>query len=396
MKKKVIIVMTSMYLGGAERSLLGLLEAFDYERYSVSLFLLDHSGELMEYIPREVHLLPENPKYKALEGSIKDAFRNRQFSVGFRRILGKIKSNQFAKRFLGAKDIIVHTEYKQKYTWEILPMISDDTYDLAISFMTPHYVTAYKVNAKKKIAWVHTDYTKMHLDIDSELKMWDLYTNIAAVSEGVRDCFVEVFPSLKNKMVVIENVLPETMIRKQAQESLDDEMKSDAFILLSIGRFTNAKNFDQVPDICRRIMEKGLKVVWYLIGFGGEEELIKEKIEENKMQDNVILLGKKDNPYPYIRACDLYVQPSRYEGKSVTVREAQMLGKPVVITNYATAASQLNDGRDGMIVPMDNEGCAREITELLLDSNKMKELSDNTSERDYSNKEEINKLYKLI
>ena len=99
-------------------------------------------------------------------------------------------------------------------------------------------------------------------------------------------------------------------------------------------RFCRAKNFDNVPDICRRLCEKGLDIKWYLIGFGGDEALIRQKIREAGMDERVIMLGKKENPYPYIAACDLYVQPSRYEGKCVTVREAQMLGKPVVITRY--------------------------------------------------------------
>ena len=114
------------------------------------------------------------------------------------------------------------------------------------------------------------------------------------------------------------------------------------------------------------------------------------------MQDHVTILGKKSNPYPYIKACDLYVQPSRYEGNCVSVHEAQILGKPVVITNYATSASQLEDGVDGVIVPMDNEGCAAGIAALLRDKEALKRLSDTCRQRDYSNADEVNKLYALM
>ena len=114
------------------------------------------------------------------------------------------------------------------------------------------------------------------------------------------------------------------------------------------------------------------------------------------MEDRVIILGKKDNPYPYIRACDLYVQPSRYEGKAVTVREAQLLGKPVVITNYATSGSQLEDGVDGVIVPMDNKGCAAGIAALLRDPGRMEELAKVCSRRDYTNAEEVRKIYGIL
>ena len=114
------------------------------------------------------------------------------------------------------------------------------------------------------------------------------------------------------------------------------------------------------------------------------------------MEGQVIILGKKENPYPYIKACDVYVQPSRYEGNAVTVREAQMLGKPVVVTNYATAPSQIRDGLDGVIVPMDNEGCAQGITQLLNDKQKQHAIAHYLATHDYSNVAEAEKLYKLI
>ena len=114
------------------------------------------------------------------------------------------------------------------------------------------------------------------------------------------------------------------------------------------------------------------------------------------MEDYVVILGKKENPYPYIRSCDLYVQPSRYEGNCVCVREAQLLGKPVVITRYPTSASQLEDGVDGVIVPMENEECAAGIVKLLRDPEKMAQLSACCKQRDYSRRKEMEKLYRLM
>ena len=119
------------------------------------------------------------------------------------------------------------------------------------------------------------------------------------------------------------------------------------------------------------------------------------KIVELGMQDRVIILGKKDNPYSYMRACDLYVQPSRYEGKAVSVREAQLLCKPVIITKYDTSDSQLEDGTDGIVVPMDNEGCASGIAALLRDPERMRQLSENCKKRDYTNSAEVEKIYAL-
>ena len=133
-----------------------------------------------------------------------------------------------------------------------------------------------------------------------------------------------------------------------------------------------------------------------MIGYGGDEVLIQKKIDEAGMQKRVIVLGKKENPYPYIKMCDIYVQPSRYEGNCVAVREAQMLGKPVIITNYPTSGSQLEDGVDGIIVPMDNEKCANKIIEVIEDKELQERLSKSTQNRDYTNKDEVNKIYGII
>ena len=167
--------------------------------------------------------------------------------------------------------------------------------------------------------------------------------------------------------------------------------------LLSIGRFCTAKNYDNVPDITRRMIKGGVKdLKWHIIGYGGDETLIRQKIAESGMEKHVILLGKKENPYPYIKACDIYVQPSRYEGKSVTVREAQMLGKPVAVTAYPTAASQINDGIDGVIVLLDNEGCARALAEFIKDNDKQRSLIEYCKNNDFSNVSEVEKIYNLL
>ena len=170
--------------------------------------------------------------------------------------------------------------------------------------------------------------------------------------------------------------------------------------MLSVGRFCEAKNYDNVPDICKRALEiikdKNIDIRWYIIGFGGYEELIRQKIAEAGMQEHVIILGKKSNPYPYIKACDIYVQPSRYEGKSVTVREAQMLYKPVVVTNYPTASSQIQNGDDGVIVPLDNKGCAKGLAEFILDKQKQEHIIKYLKAHDYGNVGEVEKIYDLI
>jgi glycosyltransferase involved in cell wall biosynthesis len=167
-------------------------------------------------------------------------------------------------------------------------------------------------------------------------------------------------------------------------------------LLLSVGRFTEAKNYDNVPDICRRVIKVGIRVKWYIIGFGGDEALIRQRISEAGMEANVIVLGKRANPYPYFKACDIYVQPSRFEGNAVTVREAQMLGKPVVITDYPTARDQIIDGEDGIIVPLDNEGCAVGIARFIQDISLRSKISSNLISLDRSNSAAKEKIFALL
>lgn len=397
MKQSLLIVSHALEIGGAERSLIGLLDALDPERWDIDLFLFRHQGELIADIPEYVNLLPEVPAYTVLARPMKDTLREGHVLLTAARLTGRIAAGRYAKKH-GHTESGVGLEYSHKFTCPLMPAIQPNKeYDLAVSFLTPHYFVAKKVRAKKKVAWIHTDYSRVQVNIPSETAMWSAFDHIASISDAVTGSFLKTFPGLKPKIVLIENILPGRLIKRQALKPIGTDMPANGYIrLLSIGRYCTAKNFDNIPDICARLVSAGLNVKWYLIGFGRDEELIRQKIIEADMVEHVILLGKKGNPYPYIRACDLYVQPSRYEGKCVTVREAQMLGKPVVITRYATSASQLEDGVDGVIVPMDNASCAAGIADLLRDSERMQRLSHACKSRDYSNRQESEKLYQIM
>lgn len=397
--KKILIVSQAMELGGAERALLGLLENIDTNAYEVDLFLMRHTGELMNEIPGNIHLLPEIKAYAALAVPMMTVLKRGQFSIVLGRMYAKLKARQRVKQLKIPGDNAVELEYSHKYTAWAMPAISEKQYDLVISFLTPHYFAAQKTTAKKKIAWIHTDYRTVQIDVESELGMWKQFDWIASISDDVSSSFLKAFPTLKDKIILVENIMPTRHIRALALTSKGVEQElvgEDEIKLLSIGRFCTAKNFDNVPEICKKIREQGLNITWYLIGYGGDEALIRKKIREYGMEDHVIVLGKKSNPYPYLKACDVYVQPSRYEGKCVAVREAQMLGKPVIITNYATSASQLEDGVDGVIVPMDNKDCAQGIVDVLRNPELLECLSKNCKNRDYSNSQEVEKLYLLM
>lgn len=395
--KKIIIVSHAMEIGGAERALLGLLNSFDYSKYQVDLFLMRQEGDLFKFIPKEVNLLPMN-QARYLAVPMKSLISKQEISMLYGRLKAKYLAKKRVKELGLKKENQVELTYSHRYTWEYMDDINPDIeYDLAISFLTPHYICLNHVKAKKKIAWIHTDYSTIDIDVETELDMWKGYNYIASISENVTETFLKKFPTLQDKIIRIDNIVTSNMVERQADEEIDIEFEQEGHLkLLSIGRFSYQKNFDNVPEICKFILKSGLNVKWYLLGFGGDEQLIRDNIEKCGMQEKVIILGKKDNPYPYIKNCDIYVQPSRYEGKAVTVREAQILQKPVIITDYATAHSQIEDGYDGVIVPLDNKECAKGIERVIRDSDLQNKLIENMKKTDYSNGCEVEKIYKLM
>ena len=376
--KTLLFAIHYLELGGAERSLVGLLRALDYSKVKVDLFVYSHRGELMKEIPDDVNLLPEIPDYAQIERPLKDVLKDGYLRLFLARIKAKWQFAQYRKKN-HPKDGSAIFSYVAKNVMPLLPPINPEKeYDLAVSFLAPHDIVLEKVRARKKACWVHTDYTKVNVNTDIELPVWGQYDHIAAVSDGVADAFIMRFPSLHEKVEVVPNIIDSQYVQEQSRTfDIKAEMPQEdsVFRLLSVGRFTEAKNFDNVPDICRRILDAGVPVRWYLIGYGGDESLIRQRIAEASMEKHVIILGKKDNPYPYMSACDVYVQPSRYEGSPVTIQEARALGKPVIVTAFPTVSSVFQDGENGVIVPLDNEGCAQGIVRVLQDPDLQKRIS---------------------
>lgn len=396
-KKRVFIAIQYLELGGAERALLGLLNAFDYSKYDVDLFVYRHGGELFDQIPQPVNLLPESASYAAILKPIKDIALS-QPAIALGRLLAKLDYRKYPlQQSSEHKDDIRIYHCIAERVCNHLPKINSSTeYDLAISFLIPHQYVLQKVQAKKKVAWIHTDYSSIILDAKAELPIWDGYDHIASISDDVTKGFLSVFPSLSGKIIQIENILSSNFIRQQAECPIEDmQPETDEIKLLSIGRFCYPKAFDRAVWICKALVDSGLKLKWYIIGYG-DEAPVRKAIAESRMQDHFVILGKKSNPYPYIKACDIYVQPSRYEGKAVTVREAQVLCKPIIITDYPTAKSQVENNIDGVIVPNEIEGAAIGIKKLIEDCELQEKLVSHLQSCNYGMEEEIEKLYEII
>ncbi len=376
LKKKILFAIHYLELGGAEKSLLGLLDSLDFNQVEVDLFVYSHRGELMAAIPPQVQLLPEIPQYAQIERPLRSVLASGYWRIAWARWRALRQYAAYARK-RRPKDGTAVFSYISRNVVTVLPDIHPEKeYDLAVSYLMPHDYVLNKVRARRKAAWIHTDYSQVDIDAALELPVWSGYDRIVSISPEVTRHFLAVFPSLSERIVLIPNRVPCAWIRQQAMalgpEEVGREMPRTPgrINLLSVGRFSHAKNYDNVPDICRRIRATGLDVCWYLIGFGEEESLIRRKIQECGMEDYVRILGKKENPYPYMKACDIYVQPSRYEGSPMTVLEAQTLDKPVVLSAFPTARSLVKNGVDGRIVPMDNEGCADGIVTFIKDGNR--------------------------
>jgi len=411
-KSRIFIAMHYMEIGGAESSLIGLLEALDPGKVDVDLFVFSHQGVFMNAIPAYVNLLPEIASYSMMEKPMIEVLKKGYLNVVLARLFAKIKCNRYVRKHPTDLEQQAIFGYVGKEMSKVVPhLYKYGEYDLAISYLQPHNFVLEHVKAKKKIAWIHTDYSKIELNTKLELSVWDGYDRIVSISSDVTKGFLSKFPTLSSKILEMENILPKSYIEARANKKVlvANYNEDGVLTLCSVGRISYAKNYDNIPYIAaelKRLFKDNAKPLisnlstlnsfkWYIVGPGDHSDIDKLS-KELGVDNNVIFLGPSDNPYPFIKNCDIYVHPSRFEGKSVVVREAQMLCKPVIITDYPTAKSQVNDGVDGVICNMDNKKVAWAIMNLVCDREKQQEIACNLSMCDYAGEREVYKIYDLL
>lgn len=398
MKRRILITVYNMEIGGIEQSLINMLERFDYRRFDVDLLVYHHTGDLLSLIPEQARLLPELRPYTIFRKPIAQCLREGLFGAVFIRLLSKLQANCYAWfHKLKEGSGYVQMQLTMKYGCRLIPEIKTH-YDLAISYAWPHDIVAERVHADCKVAWIHTDYRELDVNRRQDLKVWQRFDHIFAVSEQCKHTFLSVYPSLSSCVTVMENIQSPERVRSLATQYKPNwrGATNESFCIVSVGRLSYVKGFDMAIRALRRLHDKGYtNVKWYVIGYGGFEQELKEVIADCKLQESFFLLGKKTNPYPYMKMCDLYVQPSRYEGKAVTVTEAQILARPVLITDYPTAKSQVTPSEDGMICSCSVEGLAEAIERLYHDEALRRRLTEQLQRRVFGNVEELNKLYTL-
>ena len=395
--KKVLISSFDMGIGGVERSLISMLQNFDYDNYKVDLMLYRHQGEFMKFLSEKVNLLDEIDGYNSFGVPISNLIKDKKMMLATSRIVAKGIA-KVKKRLHRIEDISYYQDQITKILSQPYLEKIEEEYDIAVSYVWPHYFIANKVKAKKKIAWIHTDYSTIDINRKLDLKMWSKFDYIISISEDCTKAFIKIYPELEDKIILMENITSPKFIKEMSDEKVEDLIQDEEiFNLVTVGRLSYAKGIDNAVKALNILNEKGIdNIRWYIVGYGPEESNIRQLIEEYNLKEKFILLGKKLNPYPYIKNCDLYVQPSRYEGKAVTITEAQILEKPILLTNYPTASSQVTNGIDGIITELSVDGIANGIEKMLNDSKLRDKLSKYNGSKDYGNSYELKKLYKLF
>lgn len=393
MKKKILFVTNDLQCDGASKSLLSLLEHIDYEKYEVDLFLFAHKGMFMEMIPEQVNVLPLSSPLKELTMPVKNSVKNLIYKgywkLSYRRIKYLINYK------LGMTLASAMQSVWPYYVNQIDELEKD--YDVAISYqdLWAKYFIVEKTKANIKIAWNHCNLSKLGMDVSFEKKYNKDIDYWITISEECKKVLDNMFAEMSDKTVVIENIISPSIIREMStgKAMLDNETGQSCIV--TVGRLSYEKGIDLALESCGKLVEEGYNIRWYVVGEGQERGNLEKIIKDKNLQENFMLIGLSPNPYPFIKDADIYVQPSRTEGKSIAIEEAKALGKPLVVTNYETVASQVIENKTGLIASIDSDGLVTRIKELLGNPLLAKELSDNL--KNYKgNEKEINKLYNLM
>lgn len=395
MKKKLLFVMESMGSGGGERSLLTLLQLIDYDKHSVDLMLFNSSGLFMDMIPEQVNIISFGKSYESFV---------QPFGVSLKKYLLKGNLKGAYNRFMYSKTVNGKegsTLYRDQLAWKYMKgavAVDLPEYDAAIGYLEgkPNFFVADCVKAKVKIAYIHSDYRKLEMDKKLDEKIFEKFDYVVGVSDKCADILREEFPDLKEKIRAVENITSPEVLRKMAEESAEEYENANSKVLLTIGRIAPPKGYDIAVDAAEILTENGADFKWFAIGKGELQAEIEQKIKEKNLENKFILLGERANPYPYINGCDVYVQPSYYEGKSIAIDEAKCFAKPIVATRFTTVLDQLADGETAVLAEIDAKSVAEKIMRLMADEKLCEHLSENLKKEKLGNEEEINKFYEML
>lgn len=390
--KKILFVMFSLNSGGAERALINLLSIIDKDRYEIDLLLFSKEGAFLKLVPEYVNIIETPTVLQYFYESHHCFSANRILAYGY-KCMATLLSYAMDRRVYYMKDYRWLTFYNR-----FIPKLQSQ-YDVAVSFIsseTMFYIQD-KVEAKKKIVFVHNDYKGMEYPEIYEKKYFVEMDVIATISDTCADILCQVFPECCNKICSIPNLVSSDAIRQYAILEEPEEFVHESCIkLLSVGRLTEQKGFDMAIEAASLLKKHNRNFKWIIIGNGEKEEDLKKLALKKNVEDCMLFIGLKDNPYIYMKCADIIVQTSRWEGKSVVLDEAKIIGTPIVTTDYPTAKDQIKDGKEGILVEMTPNGIASGI-ERLIDNVALKEnIHKYLISHEYGNSKEIGRYYSMF
>jgi glycosyltransferase involved in cell wall biosynthesis len=363
--KKVLFMLTSMNIGGVEKSLLSLLSVMKKDEYEVNILLLEKKGGFLDQLPDWVKVEEANwfTEVKPIimqppQQTIVNFFRKNQYAKITSFLFSYFKSKYLNNRFSYYKQVIKCVPYQEK------------TYDLAIAYQGPtdiiDFYISQKVTAEQKWSWVHFDVSKHFINEKLYTKLYRNLDKVMVVSEEAKKQLIKKLPSVKEKVSVFSNIISLDLIKQMAKERVELDPDFSGTKIATVGRLSKEKGQDLAIKVLARLKKEGYNVRWYCIGDGNARKDYEKLIEAYKLQDDFILLGSLTNPYPYIQQADLYVQTSRHEGYCITLTEAKCLSKPIISTDFIGAKEQLENGINGWIVECSEDSLYQKI-KLLLD-----------------------------
>lgn len=390
MKQKILFVYPEMMVGGSTTSLLALLKAMDPSRFEVDLILYKDRGELLADLPATIRRLPQASRYP--DNDLRSDLT---------------KSLSLLARGYLPKALFAERKYHRRWGLNLQVMADaqaflsrklEKPYDVAIGFLElwSHAYLLSGVRAAKKIGWVHVDYEKAGYVPGLDRDRFRQLDQIAIVSESCRTSLSKAFPEFSPKMVVMENILSARSIREKALA--DEGIHFDGLKIITVCRLTiHTKGLDRIVAAAKKMRTEGARFRWFIVGEGQDRAELEHLIEQNGLQDVVFLLGLKLNPYPIMKSCDVFVLPSRNEGKPMSVTEAQILGLPVIVTDYASAREQVEDGVDGLIARDPGEETIHAALRSILDHReRLDAMKQNVMQKDFSYETTLQSFYQLI
>lgn len=388
-KKKVLIAMTSLYNGGAEKSLVNLLNELPQDQYDIDLLLFKREGLYLKQVPSYVNILDTPRDIQLLYSSFHKAKK-----MFFPKFFGTLFSRLLYGNSYKAKGV----RWKYFYSKHIQQI--DKKYDVAIAYISGEilWFVDEKVNAEKKITWVHIDYKAAKLSKECDYPHYKNLDAIVTISENCANILKEVFPEFADKIYNIPNITSSAVLRRRSEEFYPQEYQRSEkqYKLLSVGRLAEQKGFDMAVSAAALLKKAGVSFDWFIIGNGPLEKQLERQMKKEGVEDCFKLIGVRENPYSYMKNCDLIVQSSRYEGKSVVLDEAKILARPIVATNYPTVKDQIIDGKEGIITEMSPQGIAAGIEKLLQNQGLVQQIKAYLLQHEYGNQQDVKKYIDLI